>query len=167
MLLMGDEVRRTQRGNNNAYCQDNEISWFDWDDVERHADIWRFTRGLIRFHQRSAFFRDRTFWGEPNATRITWHGVRLNDPEWDANSHTLAFELFHAEAQQHLHVMLNAYWEPLEFELPGKVASRRWLRLVDTALATPDDFSEPAAPLPASQTTYRCEARSSVVLIGG
>ena len=119
MLLMGDEVRRTQQGNNNAYCQDNATSWFDWDDVARHADIRRFARGLIHFHQDSAIFRDRTFWGEPGATKITWHGVKLNQPEWDDESHSLAFELFHAESAEHLHVMLNDYWEPLTFELPA------------------------------------------------
>ena len=57
MLLMGDEVRRTQRGNNNAYCQDSDISWFDWSLLERHADIHRFVKGLIRFRQAVMFWR--------------------------------------------------------------------------------------------------------------
>ena len=76
MLLMGDEVRRTQQGNNNAYAQDNEISWFDWGDVERHADMLRFVRGLIHFHQQSPIFRDRRFWSEPGGTDVVWHGVQ-------------------------------------------------------------------------------------------
>ena len=167
MLLMGDEVRRTQCGNNNAYCQDNAVSWFSWDDVLTHADVHRFARGLIRFHQDSAIFRDRSFWGEPGATKIAWHGVRLNQSEWDDDSHSLAFELLHPQAQQHLHVMLNAYWEPLEFELPAPAAGREWRRLVDTALATPQDFSDPPAPLENDQRQYMCQARSSVVLVSG
>ncbi len=165
MLLMGDEVRRTQHGNNNAYCQDNALSWFDWDDVARHADILRFARSLIQFHQESAVFRDRAFWSQPGATKITWHGVRLNEPDWGDASHALAFELIHPETQEHLHVMLNAAWEPLAFDLPTTPVGRRWCRLVDTSLATPQDFAEPPLPLPAEQQTYPCQARSSVIVV--
>ncbi len=166
MLLMGDEVRRTQRGNNNAYCQDNALAWFDWTDVEKHADILRFTRGLIHFHQQSAIFRDHRFWSEPGAASITWHGVHLNQPEWDEDSHALAFELSHPKTREHLHVMLCAYWEPLVFDLPPLPAGRRWRRLVDTALASPDDLTDPPTALPVDQRQYPCQARSSVILIG-
>ncbi len=165
MLLMGDEVRRTQRGNNNAYCQNNEISWFDWDDVSRHADIRHFVRSLIHFHQKSGVFRDRTFWSQPGATKITWHGVRLNEPEWGENSHSLAFELFHADGPEYLHVLLNAYWEPLEFELPATVTGQAWRRLIDTAVESPEDFCDPPALLAGGQRQYTCQARSSVVLV--
>jgi len=165
MLAMGDEVRRTQRGNNNAYCQDNAISWFDWDDVARHAGMRRFVRRLIHFHQESAIFRDRTFWGRSGATKITWHGVRLGQPEWDDDSHALAYELFHAESHEHLHVMLNAYWEPLAFELPASAAGCIWRRLVDTALESPLDFCDPPVTLDAGRRTYTSRARSSVVLV--
>jgi isoamylase len=169
MLLMGDEVRRTQQGNNNAYCQDSAVSWFDWEDVARHAGIRRFTRGLIQFHQESAIFRDSTFWGQPGATKITWHGVRLGQPEWGDNSHSLAYELFHGEddndGAEHVHVMLNAYWEPLEFELPATRAGRAWRRMVDTALESPLDFCSPPALLAAGEPKYTCQPRSSVVLV--
>jgi glycogen operon protein len=168
MLAMGDEVRRTQQGNNNAYCQDSVISWFDWDDVTRHANIRRFARGLIRFHQESAIFRDRTFWGQPGATRITWHGVRLGEPQWGDDSHALAYELFNGkndDGVEHVHVMLNAYWEPLVFELPSTTSGRTWRRMVDTALESPLDFCDPPAPLAAGTATYTCQARSSVVLV--
>jgi glycogen operon protein len=97
MLLMGDEVRRTQRGNNNAYAQDNEISWFDWNDLERNASLLRFVRGLIHFHQQSSIFRDRRFWNEPGGTEVTWHGVHLDQPDLGEASHSLAFELFGPE----------------------------------------------------------------------
>ncbi len=112
MLLMGDEVRRTQLGNNNAYCQDSPISWFDWADVQKQADVLGFARGLIHFRQRSALFRDCRFWGEPGGTEIVWHGVHLNSPQWDDSSHSLAFELYRTDtARSRLHVILNAYWE--------------------------------------------------------
>jgi len=167
MLLMGDEVRRTQQGNNNAYCQDNAVAWFDWEDTERHADILRFTRGLIRFHQRSDLFHGHSFWNQPGAAKITWHGVRLNQPDWGENSRALAFELIHPKGAEHIFVMLNAYWEPLEFEMPALAAGRTWQRLVDTSLESPEDLSEPPQPLPAELSRYRCEARSSVILVRG
>jgi isoamylase len=164
MLLMGDEVRRTQRGNNNAYCQDNLVSWFDWQDVDRHADVRRFVRGLIRFHQSSAIFRDRGFWGEPGATKITWHGVELDRPQWDDDSHSLAYELASPDGSEHLHVMLNAYWKPLTFALPPVAKGRTWRRLVDTSLVPPRDFTLTAEAI-SNGARYICQARSSVVLV--
>jgi len=79
-LLMGDEVRRTQRGNNNTYCQDNEASWFDWSGPERHAGLLRFVRGLIHFTPAREIFREERFWTATEgseASHITWHGVEL------------------------------------------------------------------------------------------
>jgi glycogen operon protein len=165
MVLMGDEVRRSQQGNNNAYSLDNAISWFDWDDVDRHAGFRRFVCELIHFHQDSTIFRDRTFWGDPGATKITWHGVQLANPEWGDDSHTLAYELQHPSSGEHLHVMLSAYWEPLEFELPPTAQGRQWHRLVDTSLEAPLDFSNPSVPLDANAQKYACQPRSSVVLV--
>ena len=164
MFLMGDEVRRTQQGNNNAYSQDNELSWFDWSLVDTHRDLWRFVSGLLRFRQGSQLFRDRRYWFEPGGTGIVWHGVRLGQPDWGENSHSLAFELTHPTAQNHRYVILNAYWEPLEFELPQLSEGRRWARLVDTGLAPPQDFTNPAEALPDDTPTYLAQSRSAVVL---
>ena len=164
MLLMGDEVRRTQQGNNNAYCQDNATSWFDWDDVRRHSDLRRFTQELIRFHRQSSIFRDQTFWGDPGATKITWHGLQLNRPDWGNDSHSLAFELMHEPTGEHIIVLLNAYWEPLAFELPAAGNGRGWRRLIDTSLDPPQDICPSLAPL--NQTkSYSCSSRSNVVLV--
>ncbi len=140
MFLMGDEVRRTQHGNNNAYCHDNELSWFDWDDVEAHADMHRFTRGLIAFHRAHALFHDEGFWadveeGEP--ARLIWHGIELYQPDWTSTTRTLAFSL-HDEVQgEHLHVMMNAYWEAFDFELPPLLHGGQWARVVDTRAPFP------------------------------
>lgn len=165
MLLMGDEVRRSQRGNNNAYCQDNPLSWFDWDDVTRHADMLRFTRELIAFHQQSSLFRSWAFWGDSGGTQIIWHGVELNQPEWGEGSHALAYELVSPDGAEHLYVALNAYWEPLGFVLPPLEQSVAWRRLIDTALESPNDISSSPTSLSAGQSSYRCEARSSIVLM--
>ena len=168
MLLMGDEVQRTQRGNNNAYCQDNEMSWFDWGGVERHAGLLRFVQGLIHFTQAREIFREERFWTATEGGQephITWHGVRLEQPDWGHDSHTLAFTLCHPEGGDHLHVMLNAYWEPLAFELPPLPARERWHRIVDTALLAPDDFSDPEAAPTINGDRYQVGARSAVVLM--
>jgi isoamylase len=167
MLLMGDEVRRTQRGNNNAYCQDNEISWFDWQATETQADLLRFVRGLIHFTQAREVFREERFWeataGE--APHITWHGVKLEQPDWGYGSHSLAFTLHHPASGDHLHVMLNAYWESLAFELPPLPPRTRWHRIVDTALPSPEDFKEPGLAPPVKGHRYKVEARSSALLM--
>jgi glycogen operon protein len=167
MLLMGDEIRRTQGGNNNGYCQDNELSWLDWGGIQRHGDLRRFMAGLIGFHERSSLFRDRRFWGRPGSAAVTWHGVRLNQPDWGEDSHSLAYELVQPESQDHLHVMLNAYWEALAFALPPLPPGRQWHRLVDTTLADGRDYSEPPSPLAIGEHQYRLEPRSSAVLLAG
>jgi isoamylase len=166
MLLMGDEVRRTQRGNNNAYCQDTELSWFDWDAVQQHADLLRFVRGLIQLTQRYHLFQAEQFWTEPGGPDIVWHGVLLNQPDWGEDSHCLAFEIHDLEGTgEHLHVLLNAYWEPLIFALPARWPGQQWHRAVDTALPAPDDCLEAALPL-VDQHRYMAEARSAVILAG-
>ncbi|QXD14355.1 glycogen debranching protein GlgX [Rhodocaloribacter litoris] len=165
MLLMGDEVRRTQHGNNNAYCQDNALSWFDWRAVERQAGLLRFVRGLIRLNLTHEAFQQDRFWidgGNSGTTRVVWHGVRLHEPDWAPHSHSLAFTL---EDGDHLHVMLNAYWEPLVFELPPLQAPLRWHRLVDTGRAAPEDFHDPDEAPPVEGGTYAVGARAVVVLM--
>ena len=170
MLLMGDEVRRTQRGNNNAYCQDSDISWFDWSLLERHADIHRFVKALIAFRQRRDVVAEE---GKLSLNqllrraRIEWHGVALHNPDWSEHSHSLAFTLQSLSGNFLFHVMLNAYWEPLTFELPpGPPGSDQfWRRCVDTALASPDDFRPwENAPF-VEQATYVVQPRSLVGLM--
>jgi isoamylase len=169
MLVMGDEARRTQRGNNNAYCQDNETSWFDWTLVTKHADVHRFVTLLAaRRLLRSA---------EPERQRESlsqllreakrgWHGVKLNRPDWSPSSHSLALT-FEAERDRLLFYSIrNAYWEPLDFDLPplDPEYGPFWRRWIDTSLDTPNDIAEwqqaPAVP----SSTYPAAAHSVVVL---
>ena len=168
MLLMGDEVARTQRGNNNAYCQDNEVSWFDWRGVTENAELLRFAQHVIAFTQSLAIFREARFLaqdGDDQAPSITWHGVNLHQPDWAHNSHSLAFELRHPKADEHLHVMLNAYVEPLTFTLPQPRGGMRWHRVVDTARPSPGDFRAPDAAPPVTATQITVEAHAAVVLL--
>jgi len=165
MFVMGDEVRRTQQGNNNAYCQDNEISWFDWDLVDRHRHLFDFVARLLRFRRSSPFFRDDRFWTHRGGADITWHGVQPNRPDWGDTSHTLAFELVHADdPDTHLYVAFNAYWESLEFELPPSPAARCWSLAADTAAPAPDDVPSAPRPLPKGTDHIIVGPRSVVVL---
>jgi isoamylase len=171
MILMGDEARRTQLGNNNAYCQDNEVSWFDWTLVERHADLHRFVSLLNerRLRRSAEHERGRVTLNEliSRATK-TWHGVRVGRPDWGHDSHSLALEAELPSEGLRVYLLLNAYWEALEFELPpagadgGRAFWRRW---IDTSLEPPDDIVPwPTAPSLSGRRTYPAAARSVVVL---
>ena len=171
MFLMGDEVRRTQRGNNNAYCQDNETGWFDWTLAFKHADILRFVKLLIQRrllrdveHER----RRATLIQILREERHAWHGVKLNQPDWSRFSHTIALGGELKGEGISVHIILNAYWESLEFEIPVLKGGREnWRRWIDTALDSPNDICDWNAEQPVLGTTYRAGARSVVVLIAG
>jgi isoamylase len=170
MLLMGDEVRHTQRGNNNAYCQDSDISWLDWRLLTRHADVHRFVRELNAFRQRRDVVDHESLSLNQllERARIDWHGVKLHQPDWGAGSHSLAFTMKSLRARLRLHGMFNAFWEPLTFELPAyEHNGSAWRRCIDTALAAPDDIQQWAhAPLVA-HSTYVVQPRSVVLLASG
>jgi isoamylase len=167
MVLMGDEVRRTQKGNNNLYCQDNEVAWFDWSLVEKHADILRFARLLIeRRRLRSAEYEKEglTLNQMLRKAKCSWHGVKLGQPDWSNQSHSIAFTAELQQEKMSLHLILNAYWEPLEFELPQPEQRARWRRWIDTALASPEDIVPWQGSPTISGASYRAEPRSVVVL---
>ncbi len=169
MLLFGDEARRSQRGNNNAYCQDNEMSWLDWRLVEQHADLRRFCRGLIHLRRAHPTFYQRRIVhcpplpGEDDG--VIWHGVRVGQPDWGEASHSLAFTLPGVAGDADFYVILNAFWERLSFELPTPPHMRRWLRVIDTSLTSPHDLAEAGTEPPVTQGVYHAGARSAVVLI--
>ena len=170
MLLMGDEVRRTQRGNNNAYCQDNEISWFDWTLLEKHRDIHRFVKRLIGVRLDLDVIRGdqgMTLTEFLQQAKIPWHGIKLNQPDWGDNSRSLALTIQCQKGQCTFHFMLNSYWEALEFELPqhSGVVRNGWRRVIDTYLAYPDDICEPAEAPVVKGKTYLVQPRSVAVLV--
>jgi glycogen operon protein len=172
MLLMGDEVRRTQGGNNNAYGQDNETSWFDWTLVKKHADVQRFvnvlnTRRVLRDveHERHRISLNELI----RQANRTWHGVKRGQPDWGDHSHSFAFAADLRREGLSVYLILNAYWEPLDFELPpvgdngGPPSWRRW---IDTSLESPEDIVPWQTAPAASGQSYRAAARSVVVLFG-
>jgi glycogen operon protein len=167
MLLMGDEVRRTQGGNNNAYCHDSELVWFDWTLLERHADLHRFVKLLAAFRQRRDVVIEKGSMSLNELllrARITWHGVALDRPDWSDWSHAIALSLESVRATLQLHVILNAYWEPLAFELPPVDDGSSWRRCIDTACASPDDINLWPDAAPFGAAVYTAQPRSVVVL---
>jgi isoamylase len=172
MILMGDEVRHTQRGNNNAYCQDNETSWFDWTLVAKHADVNRFVTLLIerRLRRSTEHERRRVSLNQLiSEANKEWHGTRLHQPDWGPWSRSLALSVEVRKQQLRFHLIMNAYWEPLDFELPSpdKGEGKPWRRWIDTALDSPHDIVPWQQAVAVPGQTYRAEGRSMVVLLTG
>ncbi len=168
MLLMGDEVRRSQGGNNNVYCQNTEISWFDWNLVDKHADIRRFAKALIMFRMNRDLPVERfdvTLNELLRRQPFQWHGVRLNAPDWSDQSHSLAATVPLLGHQLLLHLIINAYWEPLEFEVPALEAQKSWRRCVDTYGDPPDDICSWADAQSVQGSTCLAQPRSVVILL--
>jgi isoamylase len=168
-MLMGDEVRQTQKGNNNAYCQDNEISWLDWNLVKKNHELFRFWKWMIDFRKRQANLRrSRFFTGQENERGlkdISWHGTKLFSPGWeDPNGRALAFTVAGCGEQADIHAMLNMYWQGLDFEIPA-VTGHRWYLAVDTAAPSPRDISEPSKEQLVTGDSIHVQGRSVVVLI--
>jgi glycogen operon protein len=167
MILMGDEVRRTQRGNNNAYCQDDETSWFDWTLLQKHADVLRFTQLLNarRVMRETAAEQQRVSLTDMLRQAATaWHGIRLWQPDWSPSSHSLAFGADLRRAGLRMHLIMNAYWEPLDFELPAPEANCPWRRWIDTALDSPNDIVPWRDAPMCGDRLYHAAPRSVVVL---
>ena len=166
---MGDEARRSQLGNNNAYCQDNEESWFDWRLLDKHQGLYRFVSLLNarRVWRNDELERKRVSLNQLlRSANLSWHGVKLNDPDWRSGSHSIALTTELRQDKLLLHWILNAYWEPLDFELPSIQGSgaNPWRRWIDTALPSPQDISDWQTAAPFQGSSYRAEARSVVAL---
>lgn len=170
MILMGDEIRRTQQGNNNAYCQDNEISWLDWGFLQKHGDILHFVKTLIEIRNQRYEHSDG-----PNISlqqflhtnQVEWHGIHLNQPDWSPQSHSIAMTVWTYEKRFVLHLLFNAYYQDLTFELPdiSEFSGKHWHLLVDTDKEYPNDiFRYANAPI-ISEQFYKVAARSVVILV--
>jgi glycogen operon protein len=171
MLAMGDEIGRSQQGNNNAYAQDNPLSWLDWSLMERNADLHRYVRELIAYRQRrDVVINDHTLTLCDLVQRhqISWHGTEPNKPDWSEASRSFAVTTTSIDHQFRWHAMVNAWWEPLTFQLPAADGGQQsWQRWIDTSLPSPNDIV-PWTDAPAqAANTYTVGPRSIVVLIVG
>ncbi|HVW68684.1 MAG TPA: DUF3459 domain-containing protein, partial [Steroidobacteraceae bacterium] len=162
MLLGGDEFRRTQLGNNNAYCQDNEISWYDWTYLERHADLYRFVKQLLALRRAHPVLAREQFYTD---AELTWFGPGQGPPKWDdPQARALACHV-HDGRTEALFLLFNAGEEPVTFHTPAAPDKGRWRRVIDTSRDTPlpaleESFVDSLQP-------YVLEARASAVLVAG
>ena len=169
MFLAGDEFLHTQGGNNNAWCQNNEISWLNWQLTETNKDMLRFVRELIAFRRRHpTLSRPRYLTGRIEPTRgildITWHGVNLNEPQWDnPESQILAFTLAgSSDVEEDLHVIINMSDHAIYASLPV-IAQRRWYMAMNTAAPSPDNMIERTNQWLVTGDRQTVSARSIVV----
>jgi isoamylase len=165
MLLAGDEFRRTQGGNNNAYCQDNETSWYDWSCLEQHSEILRFTRGMIAFRRAHPILSKEQFYTD---AEIDWFGPQGGLPNWaDPKGKQFAC-LIHEDEQRALYLMFNTGADAVDFGLPPVLPGARWHLAVDTSRKAPQDlFAAGEEPLWEDPRTYRLSPRSSAILLEG
>jgi len=163
MLLGGDEFGRTQRGNNNAYCQDNEVSWFDWSLLEKHKEIQRFTRGMIAFRRAHLVLRREKFYTDAD---IKWFAPNGATPDWaDQRQRSFAC-LILGHTEPDLFTMFNADTRSVDFAIPVLPASKIWRLAVDTSRTPPEDLFEAGKePSMQGQVSFRIEPRSSAILL--
>jgi glycogen operon protein len=169
MILAGDEMGRTQQGNNNAYCQDNEISWVDWKLAETNAGLLRLFQLMIAFRKRCRLLRRDSFeFSGEHGFHVTWHGVKRVRPDWSSESRSLAMQLtqlHEGDVREDLFFIANSHCGDLEFELP-EIGQQEWFRMVDTALQSPLDIAEDGQEFPLlSQEKYLVKARSVAVFV--
>jgi glycogen operon protein len=164
MIMMGDEMRRTQLGNNNAYCQDNPISWLDWSLLEKNREIFRFVQKMIRFRFGVSLYKEAHSQSLAEflyQAKIDWHGTDLFRPNWGKDSRHLAFQVRGRNRQGY--IILNAHWEALSFELPS--GPNGWRRIIDTFRPSPEDICDFAEAVVVSGRKYKAQPRSVVLLL--
>jgi glycogen operon protein len=159
-LLQGDEFGRTQQGNNNAYCQDNEISWVDWNLAQKNAGLLRFVRLMISL--RKKFF---ALSREQFVNRVSWHGTKPGDPDWTGQKRLLAFQLHGGHGRPDLYVLFNAHSEAQKVHLPPHEGHWQWKRLVDTNLPVPDDICDDKDAVPLRPADHYVTAPHSAVIL--
>jgi glycogen operon protein len=163
MLLGGDEFRRTQRGNNNAYCQDNEVSWFDWSLLEKHKEIHRFARGMIAFRRTHPVLRKEKFYTDED---IKWFAPNGAAPNWSDQWQKSLACLILEQTEPDLFLLFNADTRPVDFSVPALPAGKIWRLAVDTSQNAPDDlFDSGNEPSIRGQAGFRLEPRSSAILL--
>jgi len=174
MLLGGDEMRRTQGGNNNAYCQDNEISWFDWTLTEKNEGLVRFTKNLIAYRKAHSNFSRTTFFADnydkDSAPEIVWYDMNAKNPDWTKQKRFLAFKL-NASAlspdENDFYVATNSDIYDLTINLPALSNNRKWHFVADTSLSSPEDILEPGQEdLLREQRRYVLLSGATVILMG-
>jgi glycogen operon protein len=175
MVLAGDEVGRTQNGNNNAYCHDSALSWFDWSLVEHNAELFRFTQGMIELRRAHPVLRSG---GHPEAFdrvgcghhEVSWHGRQAWEPDWSPDGRFLGVMWCgfgpDGVGPDYLYVAANSRWEGHDLELPELPSGLHWNVAADTARPSPEDIVPAGQRVPLPQNSYAIGPRSTLVLVG-
>ena len=178
MVLSGDEMGNTQYGNNNAYCQDNEISWLDWKNLEKNADLFNYFQKIIKFRRshralRYEYHLGHSDWRNLGMPDFSWHGVKAWQPWATYNNLTQAFMLngryadSDGKPDDFIYVAMNMHWEMHGFELPQLPDGLKWHVFANTGMAAPDDICEPGSEiLLDNQWEVLVEGRAIMILVG-
>jgi glycogen operon protein len=170
LLLMGDEVRKTQSGNNNAYCHDSVMNWFDWSLTTKNKDLFLFTKKLIHFTRTHQIFSWSSPWikgGNFGASIIDWHGIEPSKPDFGENSLTLSFTLKDFWYNSYYHIIINSFWQSINFNLPHYNNATKWEVVVDTSQDSPKDFNAPGSGVFVQGNKFLAADRSFVILYAG
>ena len=177
MLLMGDEVGRTQNGNNNTYCHDNELSWLDWDLQTKNAEILEFVKHSVAFRRSHPVlrnpnhFRNQDYVGSGYAD-ITWHGTKAWNVDWSDGNRAIAFLLCGKHAKRgtvednYIYVAMNMHWQTQWFEIPGLPPSLQWHVFANTGAVFPSSYLPGTEPVLENQSGLLVGDRSVVILVG-
>ena len=178
MILGGDEIGRTQNGNNNAYCQDNAISWYDWSLLKKNKGLFRFVKEMIAFRrQHPSFMRPEFYTGHAGTYNaipdISWYNEKGVTPEWDRIGYSLGLQINGRQADvtrdkdvSDFFIMLNAGLDSVTFTIPPAAGRTPWYRVVDTSLSSPQDILPAGSEEPlGTSAKYKVKARSMVILI--
>jgi glycogen operon protein len=169
MILMGDEILHTQQGNNNAYCQDNELTWFDWDLVEKNADIFRFVKILIKkrlLRETSQSNFNMSLKELLMQSKIQWHGVKLHQPDWSPSSLSIAMTILSLNGKMAMHYLINSFNQDLTFEIPKTIDAKKvsWRRWIDTSFESPKDICLWSDASNHIENSYLVKAHSIAIL---
>ncbi len=157
MLLMGDEYGHTKHGNNNTWCQDSKINWFDWDLLEKNQGLFRFVSKLIAFRKSHSLLTHAKFLTKDD---VTWHGTEPSNPDWTPSSHFIAYTLKCREGTDPLYLAFNASHEPATVTLPP--TPKEYHQIVNTSLPPPQDFLD--EPLKLHKTPFKMPPYSALLL---
>jgi isoamylase len=161
MILMGDEYGHTKEGNNNTWCQDNELNWFLWDQLKANAAFYRFYRLMIQFRKRHALFRSTTYLTSHD---IEWHGKEPFKPDWNGPSSFIAFILKNPEKQQDIYIAFNAQNYNLDIQIPSPPKFKNWRWIANSAHVSPEDFYENGNGPLQIESHYQMSSYSAIIL---
>lgn len=161
MILMGDEYGHTRLGNNNTWCQDNALNWFQWDLIEKNKGFFRFFCLMIAFRKNHSLLKRRTYLTDQD---VDWHGYVPLKANWGHENRFVAYTLKNHETQEDLYVAFNAQHIPAHIQIPSPPQGKKWYRIVDTSLPSPNDFLEDPKSESPLKYTYDLKEHSTLIL---